>query len=357
MLRVADFRIRNLYATIDYSGDKPVIYFGESVQEEELQLSNKKTLEEINSSNNLYKDRLTSFKCPACGNGNPKVNGETSKTFCISCGSEIDVSEKVAKLLSGPNNRNDKIETTLRCGNVGTINGKKYIVIGVIIKDSGPDESGWVEYFLYQKGGQSNFLWLIEDKETNQWSTSEGIKNIPQYIKKNIQIGSDIYKEMEDGSYYGKVFAVWGSFNWEININDKVSIQDYTGYCDKKPCIVSKEVMFHEVEDSVHSEVSFSIVKNIGTEKIMSGFNVKTAAVQYGESGLIGYVMSDADENKRVYIYFTIFQLILLFMLNLKWGLGTSIGSILVYGPFLLMVIGLAYFIETFFLSSDGGGE
>ncbi len=263
------------------------------------------------------------------------------------------MSENVAKLLSGPSNYHDKIETTLRCGNVGTINGKKYIVIGVIIKESPDGESEWVEYFLYQKGGQSSFLWLVEDKETNKWSTSEGIRNIPQYVKKNIQIGSDIFKEMEDGLYWGETKAVWGSFNWEININDSVKIQDYNGYCDKKACVVSKEIMMHQSNENVHFEVSFSMIKNIGTEKILSGFNIRTPAIHTNMPNLISYMETEGSDNKQIYIYFAVFQLVLLFALNLKWGLGVSIGTLLIHGPLFLMLIGLAYFIESFFITDD----
>ncbi len=280
IMKVVDLRKDNLFVTADFSENErdPIYYIGEAVKEDDLSLFNVKTLEEINEATGAYKGKLTSFSCPSCGNGNPKVNGSTNKVFCVSCASELDVSEKTAKVLSDAQNNREQHETTLHCGQTGVIKGSRYIVIGVILKKEVGENSEWVEYLLYKKGGNNLFLWLIEDRSNGSWTISESLTGFPKYGVNSLLTNNSEYKKLYDEDYYGKVLAVWGSLSWEVNINDVVKITDYSNKKNKDE-VISKEIMETNQADMLHREISFTLNKKITTQEVLTGFKVHAANV------------------------------------------------------------------------------
>ncbi len=281
--KAIDFKKENKFITADYSEENnpPIIYIGESLNEAELLFSNTRSLDEINNSNGAYKGKLTSLKCPNCGSSNPKVNGVSNTLFCISCNSKIDISTNTAEILIKTNSidggkNEQEYKTTLKCGDKGVIQGKKYLVIGVVLKENPnyPDYQ-WTEYLLYQAGGSGTYIWLIEDRSdiNADWKISKSIIDLPNDNLSSLTYKTQKYNTDEESIYSGKTLAVWGAFNWEINVNDIINVVDYYS-ANKKTCI-SKEI----ISTNTHKEISYSYLVDIPKQDIYDTFKVKSENV------------------------------------------------------------------------------
>lgn len=347
-MKVVDLRKDNIFLTIDYSESEnnPIFYFGEVLTDKNLSLSNYKTIEEINSSNNDIKGKLTTFICPGCGTSNPKVNGKINRAYCISCNSQLDISEKTVKFLANGDSKERLYETTLKCGNIGTLNNKKYIVIGVILKQEIGEENKWVEYFLYEKNSKGIFLWLQEDQSNGKWSLSEDMTYWPKNSKNyELEYLNSNFKLINEGSYSGKVIGVWGIFNWEVNINDEVIITDYQTNKNGEILTISKEVMDGTPSVKSHLEVSFTLSKQISQKHILLGFHIDQA-------NLISNNNLPLDINSNIYdiikIYFNNFLWI--FCLSLffrsEFELSISLTGIIISGLVVIMMLTIGFFIE-----------
>lgn len=310
--KAVDLKKDNQFVTIDYSeeGKSPIVYIGESFPESELFLSNTRTLEEINNSNGAYKGKITSLKCPNCGSSNPKVNGVSNTLFCISCNSKLDISNNTVEILIKTNSlEGGKYEqpysTTLKCGDKGNIRGKKYLVIGVVLKNN-PEypEYEWVEYLLYQSGGSGNYIWLVEDRSdiNAPWKISKAINDLPKDNLSSLTYKTQTYTTDDESIYSGKTLAVWGAFNWEINVNDVIDVVDF--YSSNKKVCISKEII---VTDT-HQEVSYSYLVDIPKKEIYDGFKVKNEDVQISP-------VDDEESSDSEYSFFNSFYFISFFIL------------------------------------------
>lgn len=314
--KAADLKSEKSFVTLDYSdnSESPIVYIGESLNESELFFSNTRSIEEINNSSGSYKGKLTSFKCPNCGNANPKVNGVSNTLFCISCDSKLDISSETTEILvksdslkSG--NQKEEYAPTLKCGNKGVLNGKKYLVIGVILKQNSEyPEYKWAEYLLYSSGGSGKYSWLIEDllDVKADWKFSEVVSEFPVEHDSILNVGISEYPgEVKALSYKNKVYvinaeesvykaetlAVWGAFNWQINIGDKVNCVDYFARDDSGE-ILTKE----EINTQTHKELTYSFATSIPNIEILLAFNVKKS--NKGKEPILGnhsYSLSVSD--------------------------------------------------------------
>lgn len=286
--KAVDLSYENLFCTLDFSEEEKIsCYFGVKTDETSLNLSNYKTIEEIQSSVGGYKGKLSQIKCPSCGASNPNINGQTTKLICINCSSELSISPEEVLILKESKNSNSEHITTLKCGNIGTINNKKYIVIGVVVKKEQGEDSEWTEYLLYEQGGTGNLLWIVE--YDGVWQTSKTINpKIIQVPNKNtefVQYKNIDFQPMYDGEpYIAETKHVWGAFNWEINVGDKIKTYGYSeisqqiSFDDSKNFSISKEII--RDLDNNHQEVTYSLLKRIPKEEIIKGFNLEPSKIK-----------------------------------------------------------------------------
>ena len=134
--------------------------------------------------------------------------------------------------------------------------------------------SKWVEYLLYKQKSNGDFIWLIEDLETGVWFKGEDDKKNITYLntdKSKLKSKNKIYNAKYDNeSYIGVVREIWGSFNWEVSLGDKIEITDYQNEGNKSH-LISKEIY----GAAGHSEVAFTTSQVVTREIIANWFGLK----------------------------------------------------------------------------------
>ncbi|MDO4777513.1 MAG: DUF4178 domain-containing protein [Cardiobacteriaceae bacterium] len=242
--RVADFRCENHFLTLDYAENLPEAFYGHGVTLDGLHLQNTRDDAQILATAGKLKGARSAASCPNCGSQVEWVSGATSTLICRSCASTLDTSGDKAELVeAGKYRESMESRLTLPLGTQGEINGKRYVVIGVVKKNEVDielasralrhdgvrhlgAEGSWTEYLLYHP--ERGFLWLVET-EDGEWSISRTLNEWPRLNRKGNPQGASLLYE-----YGSQVSYAAGAFYWRIRHGDILLHRDFSLGSNKK---------------------------------------------------------------------------------------------------------------------------
>lgn len=221
--KVADFRQRAAFATLDYSdGDKPVLYVGTAVTLEQMQCQLLRDDEQIKASAGKYRGRVESLSCPSCGNAVNYVPGLANNVLCQSCHSQLDTASAQVQVLA-KGEQMERVRFTLPLGATGKISGKEHRVIGAMVR-ADEEDSTWTEYLLYSTS--MGFLWLVETEDG--WSRASVMPEWPlpgEPDEAGVRV--DAVRYGRDAQYSARVVYAAGAFNWQVKVGDTVRVSEF----------------------------------------------------------------------------------------------------------------------------------
>ena len=223
---VCDWRLGNLFLTLDYSTFPMDSYFGRIVSLDSLKLENKRSDDEIRESAGRLKGEILSENCPHCGSPVHWPSGVTSFLLCQSCGSSLNTTKDTVALMEANAQRKEQENLfTLSIGTKGRLNDTEYLIIGAVrfaeISSYNQNQSEyWTEYLLYNT--QQGFAWLIESGK--RWRLSETLHTWPDFDSSGNPAG-----EMLIDHYRGQVEVAAGAFYWKVKQGDLLHYKEYSG--------------------------------------------------------------------------------------------------------------------------------
>lgn len=223
--RVADFRAGKNFLTLDYSDSQlPTAYEGMAVTLEALKCQLLRDAHEIEASAGKLPGSVANLECPNCGASIAYRAGIAQHLICQTCHAEVSAQGGKVEVLA----KNEELErrtTTLSLGDVGSINGKQWKLIGLMeCRETGSDDesSTWVEYLLHN--ANEGFRWIVESMEG--WDLITVLDEWPEVTgARTVRYQNEDYEKRVE---YGSV-VTWaaGAFNWRVHIGDAVRIVDY----------------------------------------------------------------------------------------------------------------------------------
>ncbi|MDB5823398.1 MAG: hypothetical protein JWR21_2102 [Herminiimonas sp.] len=213
--KVADLRSGSRFLTLDYSdSNTPLVYTGSAVTLESLQCQLLRDDDQVRTSAGKFKGKVEPLACPSCGSSIPYLPGVTTTVLCPSCHARLDAAGPEAQVLDAAT-RMEQVSTTLRLGDEGTIDTKKYQIIG-LMKLIDDENVPWTEYLLHNPG--SGFLWLIETSEG--WARASVLDDWPEWRQEDVAtLGPVSYRKFT--RYPARVMFAAGAFNWRVSVGDR----------------------------------------------------------------------------------------------------------------------------------------
>ena len=221
---VADYRQSHRFLTLDYSdGSPPRRYVGKAVTLADLKCQLLREPDEIARSAGHLEGAAEALACPACGASIAWRPGVAEQLHCPACGTRSDASGGAAVALDSAR-REARMATTLVLGEEATIDGVRWLLIGLLrCREQGASDE-WTEYLLYnQKAG---FMWLVESDMA--WDKVRVLDTWPESVSASaVRLDGAAFTRMQ--AYGAEVIHAAGAFNWQVKVGDKVSITDYRG--------------------------------------------------------------------------------------------------------------------------------
>lgn len=262
---VVDARFGSIFATIDYSEDPPLVFIGESVERESLQLTNLR--QNIPGAGPLEKG-LRAFDCPACGAPIELSSNAIQRVGCPSCGSLLDAEDQRLKLIEKAR-EGMRIDPRLPLGSKGKLGGVEFEVIGFMRRQTTVEGIvyRWDEYLLFDPRGE--FRWLTCSE--GHWNFVRVLSNPPMLSGNEMSIlNSTVMGVSYEGQRYkhfqhtrASVAYVLGEFNWKVSVGEEADIQDYVA----PPKMLSRE--------ATENEIVWSLGEYITPEDIVAAFGLK----------------------------------------------------------------------------------
>lgn len=250
--KVADFRAASQFLTLDFSfGEQPVLYRGNAVTLEALQCQLLREDQQIFDAAGRYKGKFAKLDCPQCGSPISHAPGLTDHLVCPSCHSEVGLSGGEVAVLQ-VHRELESLETTLKLGDIGTIDKRPFVVLGLLeAGETEADASSWVEYLLFHP--QAGFLWLVESADG--WQKVRVLNDWPERVTDaEIAYRKQVYRKK--WSYEGIVTYAAGAFNWRVKVEDRIQ---YTDYVRGSECI-TRELTPQEMNLSYAEKIPASQV-------------------------------------------------------------------------------------------------
>ncbi|SDD16174.1 protein of unknown function [Cupriavidus sp. YR651] len=222
--QVADFRNEGRFLTLDYAdGYPPSVYTGELVTLAGLKCQLLRGADEIGRTADKYRGKAVPLGCPNCGSPIAYRAGMASFVVCPSCHSEVDCTTSTAIVLE-KHAEVEALQTSLTPGEVGTIDGKPYTVLGLLqcIDDDEDEASTWVEYLLFNE--EAGLLWLVE--QDAGWDRVRVLDTWPRMS--TAKTAAFEGKEFRQGfDYESRVLYAAGTFNWRVQAGDTTRLTEF----------------------------------------------------------------------------------------------------------------------------------
>jgi hypothetical protein len=247
------------FATLDYSEsmEEPLVFLGEYVEFQNLQLSGLRRLEEEAAKS----AKANTFQCLVCG-GPLQIRAlyQTASIACGNCGSVIDISNDNFRILQKAAAKL-KIAPVIPLGTRGTFRGNKFEVIGFQrrrIRVEGMDYR-WDEYLLFNP--YIGFRWLTV--YNGHWNYVE------QTIFRPKVLGNGRHEHRGTTFNHFQTVRnatteyVLGEFYWKVKAGDECMVLDYVS----PPMMLSME--------KTGKEVSWSVGTYVEPEEIRASFSLE----------------------------------------------------------------------------------
>ncbi|MEC5398364.1 DUF4178 domain-containing protein [Uliginosibacterium sp. H1] len=270
LARVADYRSGHRFLTLDYSdGDKPTVYAGKSITVDALQKERLRRPEQIAEKAGRLPGSLNAVACPSCGAQLNYLAAAAQHMVCPQCQAEVAVEGDKAAVLA-THRSVEAVETTLELGAVGSINGTKWQLIGLMrCREDASDGESWTEYLLHH--AHKGFKWLVET--TDEWHIVSVLDNWPDAATSQVRVDGRVYTKMYD--YRRTVTFAAGAFNWRVKVGDRANVSEYKSSNQN----VTAERTANELSWSYGSQVSSQTVAQwFKDPSIAAGFVDGTAS-------------------------------------------------------------------------------
>lgn len=210
---------RGQVCSIDYSGEAPVVWLGQAVRLEALQLTGL-------AGDAVRQDQARHFNCPPCAS-RLEVRLETTKSMsCPSCNALIDLSAGIGGELRHAI-QDEPVRPLIPLGSVGELRGASWQVVGYQHRsgtEAGEDEVfGWQEYLLYNR--QQGFQFLVDAEDG--WSLVQPATGAPQVASGGATATYLGQRYTRQYSYRAETQYVAGEFYWKVERGQVTENTDY----------------------------------------------------------------------------------------------------------------------------------
>lgn len=174
---------------------------------------------------------------------------------CGSCHSLIDALDENYRILQAYNERTSQFWPVLSLGSRGELFGKKWEVIGYMVREDLASGYKWQEYLLFNP--YYGYRWLTQGQ--SHWNFVTPIKEIPDTSPGSSYSASyrgKKFKIFDRGS--ARVVYVIGEFYWRVSVDSTVFMEDYV--CP--PLMLSMEKDQNEFNWSVGEYVTPDVIRN-----------------------------------------------------------------------------------------------
>lgn len=247
----------NVFATLDYSEQPPLVFIGEQVRFDDLQLTGLRQHKPVGWEPDANV-QAEAFQCPSCASSlTIRAKGHTESLACGVCGSIIDITDPNFRILS-TFKAQIKYEPLIPLGTHGTVENTDYTVIGYLrrgITAEGIDYE-WSEYLLFHR--EQGFRWLVEYNGHWNWVrtltepplvTGYGARSRASFQKQSYRL----FQVAE-----ARVSYVLGEFYWRVKVGERCEISDYIA----PPFQLSQERTEKEIVWSQAEYIEPEFIKN-----------------------------------------------------------------------------------------------
>jgi hypothetical protein len=249
---------RGEFATIDYSEESPLVFFGQEVTLNELGIIGRPTEEK-----EARRVAATQLSCPQCaGPLELRAPDYTERVTCPNCGSLLDVNQGKLELLKVL--RGGRVKPIIPLGAVGEFSGSRMMVIGFVQR--GVQFEGvnyfWEEYLLYTP--EVGFRWLV--RSDDNWNFVQPVH--PGSVidnGKTVNLGGKRFKLYQDA--LGWCQYVEGEFYWKVEVGEQVKMADYVN----APLMLSKEVSMNVAG----GEINWSLGAYLKRQDVEKAFGIE----------------------------------------------------------------------------------
>lgn len=251
----------NVFATIDYELNPPVVFLGVEVKLEDLGWADLKPAER-------EKRRVSaaSLNCPNCGAPlSLQAPDKTERVACPYCDSLLDVKEGKLEWLKAlkpsPYDEKFSLAIGMKASFGALTNNEPMVIIGAMVRSVEIEGTTyfWHEYLLYNP--KIGFRWLVHSDY--HWNFVEPVNAalVSQSDGSSVVFEKKRYKIFQDAR--AKVEYVTGEFYWRVEQGETVRAIDYVA----PPNMLSCEI--------TENEINWSLGHYLPVEEVEKAFEVK----------------------------------------------------------------------------------